>query len=106
MILFGTSSAAEDDISDVEDVEIDDFGNAKAAAGFSIFVGIVAFIYEILFIVCRFLNFAFMIAARTIILIVVCYKTSQYYYYTVIIIIIILLLLLLSLLLLLLLLGY
>ena len=88
MILFGASSAAEDEISDVDNLK--GYANAKVAAGFSIFVGIVAFIYEILFIVCRFLNFAFMIAARTIILIVVCYKTSQYYYYTVIIIIIIL----------------
>ncbi len=69
MILFGTSSAAENDSEDLDSSS--QYRNAKAAAGFSIFVGVITFLYEIVFIVCRFLNFAFMIAARTVVLIVV-----------------------------------
>lgn len=69
LILFGTSSAAEDEAEDLDTES--EYRNAKAAAGFSIFVGVLAFIYEIVFVICRFLNFTFMIAARTIVLIVV-----------------------------------
>lgn len=69
-ILFIASSVAEDEAADLDNSS--QYRNAKAAAGFSIFMGVIAFLYEIVFIVCRFLNFGFMTAYRTIVLIVVC----------------------------------
>lgn len=46
---------------------------ARAAAGWVVFVGVVVLTYEIAFIACRFLNFAFMTKYRLICLIIVCW---------------------------------
>ena len=67
--MFIASSVAEDEAANVSDVP--KVSNAKAAAGWTIFLGVVAFIYEVIFIVCRFLNFGFSINYRQIYLIVV-----------------------------------
>ena len=76
--MFAASSAAEDEAQDFpgdNDYE-DDARNAKAAAGFTIFVGVIAFLYQIVFILCRFLNFLFMTAYRTVVLIVVSFLSN------------------------------
>ena len=67
--MFIASSVAEDETDNIENVP--KLSNAKAAAGWTIFIGVVAFIYEIVFILCRFLNFVFMTFYRQIVLIVV-----------------------------------
>ena len=70
-IMFATSSAAVDETDRVLVDEGSSFRNANAAGGWTIFMGIVVLIYEILFIVSRFLNFEFMTAFRTIVLLTV-----------------------------------
>lgn len=66
LITFIAASVAQDKASD-----FDDYAGAAAAAGWVIFVGIFAFIYEFFFLVCRLLNFSFMGIYRTIVFIVV-----------------------------------
>ena len=67
--MFGASAAAEDETEDL--TEAREYRNARAAAGWTIFIGVIAFIYQVVFIIERFLNFNYMTAFRTIILIIV-----------------------------------
>ena len=67
--MFIASSVAEDEAGNI--TNITKVSNAKAAAGWTIFVGVVSFVYEVVFILCRFLNFVFMTSYRRIVLIVV-----------------------------------
>lgn len=70
LITFAAASAAEDKVGAFSSSG-GIFPAAVAAAGWVIFVGVIAFVYEFLFIMCRLLNFTFMGAFRTVILIVV-----------------------------------
>ena len=67
--MFGASAAAEEEAEDLKGAK--EYRNAKAAAGWTIFVGVVVFIYQVLFIIQRFLNFNYMTAFRTIVLVIV-----------------------------------
>ena len=66
--MFGASAAAEGQASRVDH---DITRNAKAAGGWAIFVGVIAFIYEVFFIITRFLVFPILVEFRTLYLIVV-----------------------------------
>ena len=78
MIMFIASSVAEDEAASITNVP--KVSNAKAAAGWTIFIGVVAFVYEVWFIIGRFLNFGFSINYRLIYLIVVSVMDSYIYY--------------------------
>ena len=67
--MFGVTAAATDKTEDLKEAK--EYRNAKAAAGWTIFVGIFVFKYQVLFIIQRFLNFNYMTAFRTIILVIV-----------------------------------
>ena len=67
--MFAASAAAEEEAEDLKEAK--EYRNAKAAAGWTIFVGVVVFIYQVLFIIQRFLNFNYMTAFRTIVLVIV-----------------------------------
>lgn len=69
LIVFIAASVAQDETINVTDANA--VTTARAAAGWVIFVGVIAFIYESLFIVIRFLNFTFMTTYRQICLIIV-----------------------------------
>ena len=64
--MFAASSAAGDNARQIDNNS--NYNNAAAGAGWTIFVGILLIIYEIIFIVCRFVNFNFMTAYRQIVL--------------------------------------
>ena len=66
--MFIASSVAQGNADNVQNNNVQ---LARAAAGWTIFVGVVALLYELLFIACRFLNFPFMTKYRQIFLIVV-----------------------------------
>uniref|UniRef100_A0A1X7VQV5 MARVEL domain-containing protein n=1 Tax=Amphimedon queenslandica TaxID=400682 RepID=A0A1X7VQV5_AMPQE len=67
-ILFIASSVAQDEANNINDNNAN-LNRAIAAAGWTIFLGIIGLIYGILYLVCRFVNFAFMTNYRTVVLV-------------------------------------
>lgn len=75
-ILFIASAVANDEASNLSgNASVD---RAKAAAGWTIFLGIVGLFYGIIYLVCRFVNFAFMTNYRTVVLVTVRPFSSQF----------------------------
>ena len=66
--MFGVCAGAQ---GQAGRIDLPEFNAARAGAGWATFVGVIAFIYEVLFIITRFLVFPILLEFRTIYYIVV-----------------------------------